>query len=63
MLNVSAERIYTSFAKLCSGYLKDSLITSQGKKKKRPGGREKERKKESDRESEGVRIHSIIDNC
>lgn len=46
MLNVSAERIYTSFAKLCSGYLKDSLITSQGKKKKgRVGEKRKERKK------------------
>lgn len=51
MLNMSAERIYTSFAKLCSSYLKDRLITSQGEKKS-AGGREKERKTVVEKERE-----------
>lgn len=41
MLNVSAERIYTSFVKFCSSYLKDSLITPQGKKREGREGKEK----------------------
>lgn len=49
MLNVSAERIYTSFVKLCSSYLKDSLITPQGKKRE---GREGKGKKVVEKERE-----------